>query len=44
MIKRAEELERGDWGASAVSTAVARTAVAIAASSAVVAVVITATG
>jgi hypothetical protein len=44
VIERAEELRRGNWGASAVNTAVARTAAAIAASSAVTAVtVITAT-
>jgi hypothetical protein len=42
--KRAKELEKGNWGASAVSTAVARTAAAIAGSSAAVSVsVITAT-
>ncbi len=34
-IARAKELESGDWGAAAVSTAVTRTAAAIAASSAV---------
>ncbi len=44
VIKRAKELEQGNWGASAVNTAVARTAAAIAASTATVAVtVITAT-
>jgi hypothetical protein len=40
VIKRAKELEQGNWGASAVSTAVARTAAAIAASSAAVAVTV----
>ncbi|ASR36459.1 hypothetical protein BAY61_17220 [Prauserella marina] len=38
VYKRAKELERGDWGASAVNTAVSRTAAAIAASSTAVAV------
>ncbi|SDT53436.1 GOLPH3/VPS74 family protein [Actinoplanes derwentensis] len=40
VIKRAKELEQGNWGASAVNTAVARTAAAIATSSAVVAVTV----
>lgn len=40
VIKRAKELEQGNWGASAVNTAVARTAAAIAASSAAVAVTV----
>ncbi|MFD9700178.1 GPP34 family phosphoprotein [Lentzea sp. NPDC059081] len=45
VARRAKELERGNWGAEAVSTAVMRTAAAIAASStaAVLAVVTTAT-
>jgi hypothetical protein len=38
VAKRAKELERGDWGPEAVSTAVARTAAGIAASSAAVAI------
>lgn len=40
VIKRAKELEQGNWGASAVNTAVARTAAAIAASSVAVAVTV----
>lgn len=35
---RAKEIERGSWGAEAVSTAVTRTAAAIAASSAAVSI------
>lgn len=38
VAQRAKEIEQGSWGASAVSTAVARTAAAIAASSAAVSV------
>ncbi|MET1072527.1 MAG: GPP34 family phosphoprotein [Umezawaea sp.] len=43
VYRRAKELERGNWGAGAVSTAVARTAAAIAASTAAVTVAVVTT-